>query len=141
MILDDHRITTIRILLVLIEFFLLCRTLSDEFWRSFNFQGQVHFHNRQIYHERFNPLLVIRPIKFRDGRELRKTQSQRINKRAMSRIHVKQRRAICSILQLTKDPQKLSPNARVYKIQRYSYTGKSNSPAVTTKCVNFPPIG
>ena len=102
MILHDHQITTIRILSVLIDFFLICRTLSNGFWRSFNFQDQVYFHNRQIHHERFNPLLVISPIKFRDGRELRKAQSQRINKRIMSRIHVKQKYANCSILRLTK---------------------------------------
>ena len=102
MILHDHHTTTIRILLVLIEFFLIWRTLSSGFWKSFNFQGQVHFHNRQIHHERFNSLLVITPIKFHDGKELRKAQSRRINKRAMSRTHVKERHANCSILWLTK---------------------------------------
>ena len=55
MVLHDHQTTTVR--------------------RSFNFQSQVQFHNRQIHHERFNPLLVISPIKFCDDRELRKTQN------------------------------------------------------------------
>ena len=35
MVLHDHQTTTIRILLVLIGFFLTCRTLSSGFWRSF----------------------------------------------------------------------------------------------------------
>ena len=75
MIFHDHQTTTIRILSVLIELFLICRTLGSGFWKSFNFQGQVQFHNYQIHHERFNSLLVISPIKFHDGRELRKAQS------------------------------------------------------------------
>ena len=75
MVFHDHQTTTGRILSVLIGLFLLCRTLSSGFWRSFNFQSQVQFHNRQIHHKIFNPLLVISPIKFRDDRELRKTQS------------------------------------------------------------------
>ena len=90
MVLHDHQTTTVRILLVLIRLFLLCGTLSCGFWRSFNFQSQVQFHNRQIHHEIFNLLLVISPIKFHDNRELRKVQSRKINKRAMSKIYVKQ---------------------------------------------------
>ena len=74
MVLHDHQ-TTVRILSVLIGFFLRCRTLNSRFWRSFNFQGYVQFHNCQIHHERFNPLLVVSPIKFCDDRELSKTQS------------------------------------------------------------------
>ena len=72
-----------QLLPVLIRLFLLCRTLSNGFWRSFNFQGHVQFHDCQIHHEIFNSLLVITPIKFRDGKELRKSQRWRINKRAM----------------------------------------------------------
>ena len=75
MILHDHQTITVRILPVLIGLFLTCKTLNSGFWRSLNFQSQVKFHNRQICHERFNPLLVISPIKFRGGRELRKAQS------------------------------------------------------------------
>ena len=75
MVLHDHKTTTIRILSILIGRFLTCRTLNSGFWRSFNFRSQVQFHNHQILHEIFNPLLVISPIKFRDDRELRKGQS------------------------------------------------------------------
>ena len=72
MIIHDHQTTTIGILPVLIELFIICRTLNSGFWTNFNLQGQVQFQNCQIHHERFNPLLVISLIKFRDGKELRK---------------------------------------------------------------------
>ena len=75
MVLHDHQETTVRILLVIIELFLLCNILNSGSWRNFNFQGQIQFQNCQINHERFNSLLVISPIKFCDRRELRKTQS------------------------------------------------------------------
>ena len=75
MVLHDRQTTTVRILSILIGLFLLCRTLSNGFWKSFNFQSQVQFHNRQIHHEIFNPLFVISFIKFCDGRELGKAQS------------------------------------------------------------------
>ena len=75
MVVHDHQTITVRILLVLIGFFLTCRTLNSGFLRSFNFQSQVQFHNRQIHHERFNPLLAISLIKFRDDKELKKAQN------------------------------------------------------------------
>ena len=75
MIVHDHQTTTIGILQVLIELFLISKILNSGFWRSFNFQGQVQFHNFQIHHEIFNSLFVISLIKFCDDREQRKTQS------------------------------------------------------------------
>ena len=75
MVLHDHQTTIVRILCVLIGLFLTCRTLNDGLWRSFNFQSQVQFNNRQVHDERFNSLIIISPIKFHGGRELRKAQS------------------------------------------------------------------
>ena len=107
MVLHDHQTTTVRILPVIIGiFFLLCKTLNSGFWMNFNFQSQIQFHNRQIHHEIFNPLLAISLIKFCDGKKLRKAQNRRINKRAMSRIYVKQRHEIAPFFGLSNDPQK-----------------------------------
>ena len=75
MVLYDYQTTIVKILLILIGLILLCKTLNNGFWRSFNFQSRVRFHNHQIHHEIFDQLLVISHIKFCDGRKRMKVQS------------------------------------------------------------------